>query len=102
MSPRSKREYTEAIHKRYKHASRSEKKVILDEFCSTTGYHRKYAIVLLKSFKRFRKPVQKKRGPKSVYRKDEILKPPKDDLAGSKSSLLRKTKSNPPFVASRI
>lgn len=44
MSPRSKREYTEAIHKRYKHASRSEKKVILDEFCATTGYHRKYAI----------------------------------------------------------
>jgi hypothetical protein len=45
MSPRSKREYTEAIHKRYKNASRFEKKVILDEFCATTGYHRKYAIL---------------------------------------------------------
>jgi hypothetical protein len=75
MSPRSKREYTEAIHKRYKHASRSEKKVILDEFCATTGYHRKYAIVLLKGFKRFRKPVRKKRGPKPTYKKDEIIKP---------------------------
>ena len=31
MSPQSKKEYTEAVHKRYKHASRSEKKVILDE-----------------------------------------------------------------------
>jgi len=75
MSPRSKREYTEAIHKRYKHASRPEKKVILDEFCATTGYHRKYAIVLLKSFKRFRKPVRKRQGPKPTYKKDEIIKP---------------------------
>jgi len=74
MSPRSKREYTEAIHKRYKHASRSEKKLILDEFCATSGYHRKYAIVLLKSFKRFRRTVRKKRGPKPFYQKDEILK----------------------------
>jgi hypothetical protein len=75
MSPRSKREYTEAIHKRYKHASRSEKKVILDEFCATTGYHRKYAIILLKGFKRFRKPLRKKRGRKARYRKDDIIKP---------------------------
>jgi hypothetical protein len=75
MSPRSKREYTEAVHKRYKHASRSEKKVILDEFCATTGYHRKYAIILLKGFKRFSKPVRKKRGRKARYRKDEIIKP---------------------------
>ncbi len=75
MSPRSKREYTEAVHKRYKHAPRSEKKVILDEFCATTGYHRKYAIILLKGFKRFRKPVRKKRGRKARYRKDEIIKP---------------------------
>jgi hypothetical protein len=75
MSPRSKREYTEAIHKRYKHASRQEKKLMLDEFCATLGYHRKYAITLLKGFKRFRKQVRKKRGPKPVYRTDEIIKP---------------------------
>jgi hypothetical protein len=75
MSPRSKKEYTEAIHKRYKHASRSEKKLILDEFCATSGYHRKYAIMLLKGFKRFRKAVRKKRGPKPLYRNDEIIKP---------------------------
>lgn len=75
MSPRSKKEYAEAVHKRYKHASRSEKKVILDEFCATTGYHRKYAIILLKGFKRFSKPVRKKRGRKARYRKDEIIQP---------------------------
>jgi hypothetical protein len=78
MSPRSKREYTEAIHKRYKNASRKEKKVILDEFCATTGHHRKYAIVLLKGFKRFIKPQKKKRGRKPFYHKDEILKPLKE------------------------
>jgi len=75
MSPRSKKEYTEAINKRYKQASRSEKRVILDEFCATSGYHRKYAITLLKGFKRFRKPSRKKRGPKPLYGKDEIIKP---------------------------
>jgi hypothetical protein len=48
MSPRSKREYLEAIHLRYKKASRKDKTVILDEFCATSGYHRKHAIRLLR------------------------------------------------------
>ena len=39
MSPRSKKEYLEAKHGRYKKASRKEKAAILDEFCSTYGYH---------------------------------------------------------------
>jgi hypothetical protein len=75
MSPLSKKEYTEAIYKRYKKALRKEKKIILDEFCATSGYHRKYAITLLKGFKRLRKPLKKKRGRRPVYQKDEILKP---------------------------
>ena len=102
MSPRSKREYTEAIHKRYKHASRSEKKIILDEFCATTGYHRKYAIVLLKGFKRFRKPVRKRRGPKPTYKNDEIIKPLKKDLVGSKPPMFEKTEGNPSVVAAGL
>jgi len=48
MSPRSKKEYVEAIFLRYKHASRKEKTTILNEFCTVCGYHRKYAIRLLK------------------------------------------------------
>ena len=78
MSPRSKKEYTEAIHKRYKNASRRGKKVILDEFCATTGYHRKYAIQLLKRYKRFVKPKKKRQGRKPFYQKDDILKPLKE------------------------
>ena len=75
MSPRSKKEYTEAIFKRYKKASKAIKSKILDEFCATTGYHRKSAIKLLRSYKRFVKPQPKKRGPKPLYPPEIILKP---------------------------
>jgi hypothetical protein len=46
MSPRSKREYLAAIVKRYRAASRKIKTAILNEFCSTYGYHRKHALRL--------------------------------------------------------
>ena len=75
MSPRSKREYREAVHLRYKNATRREKTAILDEFCATCGCHRKHAIRALKGFKRFTKPKPKKRGPKPVYQKDEVITP---------------------------
>jgi hypothetical protein len=48
MSPQSKREYLETVFLRYKRASRKEKTAILDEFCSNCGYHRKYAIRVLR------------------------------------------------------
>jgi len=75
MSPRSKKEYLEAIFLRYKNASKKQKSIILDEFCATSGYHRKHAIRLLHTFKRFTKRKTKKRGPKPLYHKEVILKP---------------------------
>lgn len=48
MSQRSKRELVEAIYPRYLKADRAGKAQILDEFVAATGYHRKYAIRLLK------------------------------------------------------
>ena len=75
MSPRSKRDYVEAIFLRYKHASRKEKTTILDEFSTVCGYHRKHAIRLLRGFKRFTKPKGKKRGRPSLYHKSDILNP---------------------------
>ena len=75
MSPRSKKEYAEATHLRYKNASRHEKTIILNEFCTTFGYHRKHATRLLKGFKRFTKPKPKKRGKPPVYHNEDILKP---------------------------
>jgi len=78
MSPRSKREYREAVYLRYKNATRQEKTAILDEFCATCGCHRKHAIRVLRRFKRFTKPKAKKRGKPAVYQKEEILKPLKE------------------------
>lgn len=75
MSPRSKREYTEAIHLRYKNATHQGKTIILDEFCATCGYHRKHAIRVLRRFKRFTKPKAKKRGKPTIYQHEAILKP---------------------------
>ncbi len=75
MSPRSRKEYLQTIHRRYKNASRKEKSSILDEFCSNCGYHRKHAIRLLHQFKQFTKPRPKKKGKKPVYHKETILKP---------------------------
>lgn len=78
MSPRSKREYREAVHLRYKNAPRHEKTAILDEFCATCGCHRKHAIRVLKRFKRFTTPKVKKRGRPSVYQNEAVRKPLKE------------------------
>src|SRR5512137_2249360 len=48
MTKASKRELVLAIRLRYMRASKAEKGRILDEFVATTGYHRKYAIWLLR------------------------------------------------------
>jgi hypothetical protein len=78
MSPRSKREYREAVHLRYKNATRHEKTAILDEFCATCGCHRKHAIRVLRRFKRFTKPKPKRRGKSSVYKNEAIVTPLKE------------------------
>lgn len=48
MSQRSKREMIAAIQPRYLKANKAGKEQILNEFIATTGYHRKYAIRVLK------------------------------------------------------
>ncbi len=48
ISQHSKREMIEAIHPRYLKANKAGKEQILDEFIAITGYHRKYAIRVLK------------------------------------------------------
>ncbi len=75
MRPRSKKEDLEAVHLRYKRTSRKGKAVILDEFCATSGYHRKHAIRLLRGFKRFTKPQPKKRGRRPLYDHPNLLLP---------------------------
>jgi hypothetical protein len=78
MSPRSKKEYREAVHLRYKNATRDEKTAILYESCATCGCHRKHAIRVFRGFKRFTKPKAKKRGKPSLYQNEAIIKPLKE------------------------
>jgi hypothetical protein len=75
MSPRSKREYLEAVHVRYKKASRKGKSLILDEFCAISGYHPKHAIRRLRGFKRFTRPHSRKRGRHALYDRPDLLLP---------------------------
>jgi len=75
MSPKSKQEYFEALHKRYKEASRQEKTIIIEESCAVCGYHRKHAIRRFRGYKRFTKQKSRKRGKPVVYNKDVIIRP---------------------------
>ena len=75
MGINAKREYLQSIYHRYRNASKSDKKVILKEFCTTCGYHRKYAIRLLNQ--EVSHPPHRssaKRGPKKKYDHPDILK----------------------------
>ena len=47
MGSKARWEYFRAIYERYRKAERKAKQAMLNEFCSNTGYHRKYAIRLL-------------------------------------------------------
>ena len=47
MELHERREYLKAIRARYFYGNRWEKAAILNEFCATCGYNRKYAIGLL-------------------------------------------------------
>jgi len=63
MSHLSKKELLEVIRPRYLKATRKEKRQILDEFIAATGYHRKYAIRVLKhrpKLKGLKKPGRQK------------------------------------------
>lgn len=63
MSHQSKKELLEVIRPRYLKATKKEKKQILDELIAATGYHRKYAIRVLKhrpKLKGLKKPGKQK------------------------------------------
>lgn len=50
MSLSARRELLAATAPRYQQAAKREKRTMLDEFVTATGYHRKYAITLLNNF----------------------------------------------------
>jgi len=62
----SKQDYLEAIRIRYQHSGKKIKSLILDEFCATCDYNRKYAIRLLSPYRK--KAARRRRtGPKAIY-----------------------------------
>lgn len=70
--------YLEQLKKRYIGADRATKALILDEFCSNSGFHRKHAIRLLskKLVKRtFGKKPADGRGRKKIYEPEALLAP---------------------------
>jgi len=71
MSQKSKRELLETIRPRYLKANKIEKQKMLDEFTSATGYHRKYAIRVLKNQVQ-KRPKWKKPGRKAIYRGEVV------------------------------
>ena len=55
MTERGRREYADTVGARYRVASKREKAQILDEYCRTTGCHRKAAIRRLRTPSRLRR-----------------------------------------------
>jgi hypothetical protein len=74
MVLRSRQDYLATIRSRYHQASRKGKTLILDEFCATCGYHRKYAIrVLRRRPKDNPSSPKRSRGPKPVYQHAQLV-----------------------------
>lgn len=71
MSLSAKREALARIHGRYQRAGRAHKKLILDEFCATCGYHRKAALRLLN--RPLSTAPRKRSGPKVIYDPAQVL-----------------------------
>jgi len=67
MSNKSKQEYLATIKQRYQTSSREEKKKILDEFCTTCGYNRKYAIRILNKKRAEKRRSKKRTGRRKKY-----------------------------------
>jgi len=70
MSQRSKRELWETIQPRYLKTSKAEKQKILDEFIAVTGFHRKYAIRILRHG--YPRGQYKKKGKRPIYRGEVV------------------------------
>jgi len=75
MSYNARKELVLSVALRYYKVNRTAKMKILDEFTAATGYHRKYAILLLRKFKPLQKAkVIPKRPAKSIKYDDEVQK----------------------------
>lgn len=65
LTMNERKSVTTQIAKRYQHATKTQKGVILDEFCATTGYTRSYATYVLRNWQR--KVIMTLHGVRSIY-----------------------------------
>jgi hypothetical protein len=73
MSLKSKHELLEVVRPRYLKASKLGKQKMLDEFTSATGYHRKYAIRVLKNQVQVQNRLKgKTKTYKTIYRGEVV------------------------------
>lgn len=70
MSMTTRKAYLASIYKRYRFSGGKEKSAILDEFCLSTGYQRKYAIRLLNAPLRLTPTVC--HGKRETYTNEDI------------------------------
>ena len=92
--------YLQAIRQRYRQASRAAKTAILDEFCAVCGYHRKYAVRLL------RQSLSTAQGPSSRPEAGLSLTGPADSAQASlvrhRSDVFQEAARRHPFLAARL
>ena len=70
----TKQELIKTIKPRYLKADKKGKSKILDEFCSNTGFNRKYTIAILQANYEYNKATKYGRKPrKKVYKSDVML-----------------------------
>jgi len=68
----AKWEYFRVMYERYHRGGRKARQTLLDEFCVTTGYNRKYAIRLLNGLRPGKERERRPRGRKPRYGKQVI------------------------------
>jgi len=73
MTHSVKHAIAEELRRRYLESDKPHKSKILDEFCKTCNYHRKYAIRLMNKKKHRKKQIRKQRGAPNQYDDPQIL-----------------------------
>ena len=74
MTHMTKQELIKTTKPRYLKADKKGKSKILDEFCSNTGFNRKYTIAILQANYEYNKATKYGRKPrKKVYKSDVML-----------------------------
>ena len=103
MVLRSKQDYLATIRTRYRQAGKKAKTLILDEFCATCSYNRKYAI--RSSVKLGPKESRRggsRPGPKAIYREVKLLEILKRIWFASDQMCSKKLKAALPSVAALL